>query len=69
MSDEIDEIDRARQELEVMGKVLDALKPLKPAERFRTLAAAAARFGLYDIAHKALQAAEERDQVERENTP
>ena len=62
MSDET--IEKAREELKVIGKMLDALEPLKPAERFRTLAAAAARFGLYDLAHRCLQAAEERDQVE-----
>ena len=56
MSD--DTIKRAREELAVMGAVLDALEPLTTPGRFRTLAAAAARFGFYDLARRALTAAE-----------
>jgi hypothetical protein len=60
-------IENARKELEVMKQVLDALEPLEPAARFRALAAAAARFGLYEIARRALDAAQ-RSPPERRPT-
>jgi hypothetical protein len=54
-------IENARKELEAMKRVLDALDPLEPAARFRALAATAARFGFYDVARRALDAAQDVD--------
>ena len=53
-----EEYQAARKELDIMRQVLDALEPLDPAGRFRALAAIAARFGFYALAHRALDAAE-----------
>jgi len=68
---------KARKELEAMKQVLDALERLEPAARFRALAAVAARFGFYDVGHRALEAAQAIEQEdppigelpEGENTP
>jgi hypothetical protein len=54
---EVDPIDVMRAELDAIRVVIDTLAPLKPVERLRVLAAAAAHFGFYEVAIEALKAA------------
>ena len=71
MTEQADEaMARAREELEVLRKVLEALEPIETMEaRSRVIAAVAARFGHYDIARDALRNAADWRKEEDETPP
>jgi hypothetical protein len=58
---------RAREELAVMGQILDVLEPIESdAKRLRVLAAVAVLNGMGDVARRALGAAEELEASQTE---